>query len=72
MQDDRRQQPGQGAEPQDPAEAGRQDVERATEHAERKLEEIKEEVRREIDRTEATAKDRDEVGERPVPPKSDR
>jgi hypothetical protein len=71
MQDDRRQ-PGQGGETQDPAEAGRQDVERATEHAERKLEEIREQVRREIDRTEATTKDRDEVGERPVPPKSDR
>jgi hypothetical protein len=53
---------------QDPAEAGREDVERANEHAERRMEELRQEVQREIDRTDAVVKDRDEVGERPVPP----
>jgi hypothetical protein len=57
---------------QSPAEQGRQDVERANEHAERRIEEIRKEVQKQIDRTEAATRDRDEVGERPVPPKTGR
>jgi hypothetical protein len=68
MQDERR--PGGQAEGGGTAadEAAR-DIEAADRHAERRVRELKEEAQRELERTEETAKDRDQVGERPVPPK---
>ncbi len=52
-----------------PGEQGREDVKRAEEHAGRRIEELREEARQAIDRSERAAKDRDEVRERPTPPK---
>lgn len=67
MQDERS--PGSGTNPADDA---ARDVEAAEQHAERRVRELKEAARREIEETDANARDRDEVGERPVPPKSGR
>lgn len=64
MQDERRpgdQAPGGGTA----ADEAARDIEAADRHAERRVRELKEEVQREIERTEEAARDPDEVAERP-------
>ncbi len=52
-----------------PAEEARHDIEQASKRAERRLEELRDEAREGIERTEEAAKDRDEAGERTVQPR---
>ncbi|HEY8370349.1 MAG TPA: hypothetical protein VIM86_13645 [Thermodesulfobacteriota bacterium] len=68
MQDERRpdaQAPGG----ETTADQAARDIETADRHAERRVRELKAEALREIERTEEAAKDRDEVAERPRPPR---